>query len=830
MTLADVVSRGYREVTAFLKRQKRAVVFASTLATAVAGFQCSPPPRAAGSGSSGQGRAEECYTDRDCEGNAICENNHCAEEQRIIKETTDDTGQAYFTDQGTGEEVIVRVEDEQTKAPLPGREVIFFDGTGYEAFLATDPTEEYIHSLMVFPHNSLHVLQQCRKEREYCINQIVEEGETLRAFVSFMEGHYERQFHYKRTMSRDDRVLANKVGFWIFNTVTGKALGALMTSIKAAEVLKESAEQIRDDVVHKYQDKITGVIPNHPRWDVYVKTGRQQIRKSARVLEGGVNLYLPSNIPNVKDLKVEVINDRVQLSWESIDGRSYGMQPNAVVPPEDLTIYEGPTTTFDHLFKYLVSDTSGRTIVEEEVGTKRFVEIRNVRSGEYRARVNVRDEVGNESEAETPFTILSCGGRVGSRYEQCGINGRGQQEMECRNGRMENVGACNDPDGCVDGMREERPCADQDVQQRECTYGSWTAYSPCRITRCQEGQVEVENCGLNNTGTREVRCERGAVIYDQCDDDNVCINGSFVDIGQTCGRNNQGEMYRECADGRWSESRCREQDQCINGQVNENVCGNGERQYQQCEGGRWSAWTICGGCIEGMEEDRACGSDVGECARGLEHLVCDANRGAWNPGGCQGAVGPDAEICENARDEDCDGLINNGCPVLGQEGEGEGGGEGEGEPGLHGRLAGVSLEWSRESELDLHVYTPNCHAYPQGGQDCGQEYIFLSTIDADGSHGCVGAPVPLRLEDVSLIPDAAPEGEYVFNVRLVQRHCPEDREEDTIPYVLRIALAEQPWEIQLRGELQQQCTPQETAAEQPSVSACQQTYRFDHER
>ncbi|MDP3245233.1 MAG: putative metal-binding motif-containing protein [bacterium] len=60
------------------------------------------------------------------------------------------------------------------------------------------------------------------------------------------------------------------------------------------------------------------------------------------------------------------------------------------------------------------------------------------------------------------------------------------------------------------------------------------------------------------------------------------------------------------------------------------------------------------GCVGG--EKRACGSNVGECRKGIQACVA---QGIWSAT-CQDEVVPGVEACDN-KDNDCDGVTDNGC-------------------------------------------------------------------------------------------------------------------------------------------------------------------------
>jgi hypothetical protein len=98
-----------------------------------------------------------------------------------------------------------------------------------------------------------------------------------------------------------------------------------------------------------------------------------------------------------------------------------------------------------------------------------------------------------------------------------------------------------------------------------------------------------------------------------------------------------------------------------------------------CEGAGLPMTELCGnmldddcdgksdeGCVCEPGETRPCygGSSatrgVGACMDGALSCLAEGDEGAWSDA-CEGQVTPDAELCGNDVDEDCDGNLDNGC-------------------------------------------------------------------------------------------------------------------------------------------------------------------------
>ncbi len=181
----------------------------------------------------------------------------------------------------------------------------------------------------------------------------------------------------------------------------------------------------------------------------------------------------------------------------------------------------------------------------------------------------------------------------------CGLNERGSAPRVCEGGRVA-LGACDDPDLCVDGTEIRGLCGlnDRGIRTRACAAGRWSAWSACDdADECADESEQEGACGLNGAGARSRTCLAGRwARWSPCDDPDACENGAIERDDSGCGINGRGGRRRECAAGQWGEwAECDDPDECADGDEESRVCGragDGERD-RRCDAGRWSPWSPC---------------------------------------------------------------------------------------------------------------------------------------------------------------------------------------------------------------------------------------------
>ncbi len=218
---------------------------------------------------------------------------------------------------------------------------------------------------------------------------------------------------------------------------------------------------------------------------------------------------------------------------------------------------------------------------------------------------------------------------------------------ECRPANTCPQIACGTGQSCQDGacVREAQCTGDADCPAGRCVEGG------CYAVECEEAAEEIVACGFCGTTTRVCR-DRVWFMPNDCQDQGECAAGAAED--GPCGMG-----VRTCSDTcSWNEWEGRG-DACVAGTTEDGACGACGVRTRDCDGSCvWSEWTECdeeAGCVPGESEQQPCGTDAGICTVGTQTRVCgeDCVFGEW--GGCDNAVAPQAEICGDGIDQDCDG-------------------------------------------------------------------------------------------------------------------------------------------------------------------------------
>ncbi|RJR31681.1 hypothetical protein C4569_01860 [Candidatus Parcubacteria bacterium] len=189
------------------------------------------------------------------------------------------------------------------------------------------------------------------------------------------------------------------------------------------------------------------------------------------------------------------------------------------------------------------------------------------------------------------------------------------------NGSVFATAQCSAGEHLICGQTEVGLCT---FGWRDCVSGYWG--------ECSAVLPAAEICGSGE----DEDCD-GFIDLD--DSDCACISGTI----ETCGETDIGLCefgQRTCQDGQWGE--------CSAVLPAAEICGNGEDE--DCDG---LSDEGCPVCVPGSLQE--CGlTDVGECAMGIRYCGED---GIWGLD-CVNAVYPVPEVCDDFKDNDCDGFID----------------------------------------------------------------------------------------------------------------------------------------------------------------------------
>ena len=309
------------------------------------------------------------------------------------KGKTDNNGKIIFKEDN--QNVIISVIDQQNN-PVAGVDVVYVDGQGYEAFIATDENENYLPSFNNFEHNSEHVIKLIPSSQTYSKKTF-----SSNSSKSSLEGFI------KNEIMKDQNGCNSPV--YYLGTITGDQYYDEFKLRKGLVSIVSNLLNLPYNVLESWFETNTRLgeilgfdaevyIRSH-NWDKYILVPDNRNNLITTTLYVDVE----SNPPAGSEPNLTVNNDDVTFSWQGSDKLDYG----TITKFKDLTVCKGLTTGPD--LKYEPRIFYGTGGLYKRWNTTNITEtIYDVPDGDYKFEVVVYDEVGNgEISVRKNFSVSS---------------------------------------------------------------------------------------------------------------------------------------------------------------------------------------------------------------------------------------------------------------------------------------------------------------------------------------------------------------------------------------------------------------------------------------
>jgi len=318
-------------------------------------------------------------------------NGNGTKQEEIIKTgTTNSNGQAYFTDNQTLEKVILEVVDKDDKSQIPNMNITYWDGDGYEIFLVDDPSNKYMPSIGLYPHNSNHLIETGKISGGIYEIYTIDEGDSINQVIYKWKqenGLESNLYNYSKTINYDEYIEIQKkdsaIAEFILKGINLFLQIPLPTDVKS---------------ISDFVDEHIWPIENPPqRYDIYTDGSGLISKKFITII--------PSNIPTVNIDTPNIYNTEVDIFWEGADKDTYEGILGSSTP--DLTKYLDGNNTSDLTYSWKI--TKNKSVYNNfnwtayNINTSTTINLPDC--GTYSLELRVKDEVNNIGHTAIDFEI-----------------------------------------------------------------------------------------------------------------------------------------------------------------------------------------------------------------------------------------------------------------------------------------------------------------------------------------------------------------------------------------------------------------------------------------